>query len=240
MQMGTGAHGHRAYGKKALGANGHRNKWGLGANWLLGKINWVKWAPGRVNEHLGKMDIWGKVVCYPKFPKGYPKCPVSISLNVCIWPPWQMGTRTFGGKGYFRCPNGVPQVPCVHFSHIFENGQWGKWAFEGRGYPKWSKSVPQMLRAHSPKIFANEQRGKLALGVLGKRELLRERSTLSASIMPIFPKWALGQNEHWGKWAPNAYMKNLGEMGTKHLGYFFPKCPFAPSGHLPQCPFLSI
>ena len=61
-QIGTGAHGHRANGKKALGANGHQNKWGLGANWLLRKINiWVKWAPGeigtRANGHLGKMDI---------------------------------------------------------------------------------------------------------------------------------------------------------------------------------------
>ena len=78
--MGTGAHGHRANGKKALGANGHRNKWGLGANWLLGKINiWVKSAPGeigpRTNGHLGKMDIWGKEVGYPKFLKGVPQVP---------------------------------------------------------------------------------------------------------------------------------------------------------------------
>ena len=79
-QMGTGgkwAHGHRAHGKKALGANGQRNKWRLGANWLLGKINiWVKWAPGemgtRANGHFGKMDIRGKRVGYPKSLKGNP------------------------------------------------------------------------------------------------------------------------------------------------------------------------
>ena len=76
-QMGTWAHGHRAHGKKALGANGQRNKWGLGANWLLGKINiWVKWAPGemgtRANGHFGKMDIRGKRVGYPKSLKGEP------------------------------------------------------------------------------------------------------------------------------------------------------------------------
>ena len=60
------------------------------------------------------------------------------------------------------------------------------------------KSSP-MLCAHSPKIFANRQRGKLALGVLGKRGPLEERGTLITLIVPIFPKWTLGQNGHWGK-----------------------------------------
>ena len=86
-------------------------------------------------------------------------------------------------------------MPCAHFPQIFTNGQWGKWAFEERGYPKWRKG----LCAHSPKIFANEQRGKLALGVLGKRGPLRERSVLITLIVPIFPRWTLGQNGHWGK-----------------------------------------
>ena len=38
-QMGTGAYGHRINDNKTLGANGHRSKWGLGANWLLEKKN---------------------------------------------------------------------------------------------------------------------------------------------------------------------------------------------------------
>ena len=70
-----------------------------------------------------------------------------------------------------------------------------------------------MLCAHSLKIFANGQRGKLALGVLGKRGPLGERGTLITLIVPIFPRWTLGQNGHWGKCAlgaPNAYLKKLG------------------------------
>ena len=34
--------------------------------------------------------------------------------------------------------------------------------------------------------------------------------------------------------APNANLKKLGRLGTRHLGYFFPKRPFAPSTHFPQ------
>ena len=36
-----------------------------------------------------------------------------------------------------------------------------------------------------------------------------------------------GENEHLGK--------NLGEMGTGHMG-----CPFSPNVHLPQGPFVNI
>ena len=100
-QMGTGAYGHQANGERALEANGPHSKWGLGANGHLGK-----WTFGRKGEAT------------PSSLKGYPKCPVSISPNVCIWALWQMDTWTFGGKGYLKCPNRVPQVPCAYFPQI--------------------------------------------------------------------------------------------------------------------------
>ena len=59
-QMGTGA-----YGKRALGANGHRSNWGLKASWLLGKMNILakihlgKWAPRRIGT-WGKWTFRGK------------------------------------------------------------------------------------------------------------------------------------------------------------------------------------
>ena len=188
-QMSTGAHGHRANGKKALGANEYRNKWGLGANWLLEKLifgangHLEKWAPG-------KMGIWGKGV-------GYSKCPVSISPNVCIWPPWPMSTWTFGGKGYLRCPNGIPLVTCAHFPQIFANGQWGKWAFEERGYPKWRKEFPKCSMLIHPK-FLQMGRGKnWHLEFWGKEDLWGKGYPNYLNCAHFFQmdtraKWALG------------------------------------------------
>ena len=89
--------------KLICGANGHQGKWAFAENGHLG---------------IG--------VGYPKFLKGVPQVPRVHFPNVCIWPLWQMGTWTFGGKEYLRYPNGVLQVPCAHFPQIFENGQWGK------------------------------------------------------------------------------------------------------------------
>ena len=178
------------------------------------------------------MDIWEKGVCYPKFSKGYPKCPVSISLNVCIWPPWQMSTRTFGEKGYLRCPNGVPQVPCAHFPHIFENGQWGKWVFEGRelsglkGHPKCSVPIHQK--------FLQMGRGvNWHLGFWGKRTLRGKGYLKNLNCAHFFP------NGHWGKMGTGVnghqmpILKNWGD-GHRTLRVLLSqmsicsKCPFAP------------
>ena len=141
----------------ALGANGHRSKWGFGemmgtmASGHLGiwKI-WSKrtlgankyrgtWAPGHMgtrrmakeysrqmnsevnrdlgqiglekNEYLEQMGIWGKWTfgrkrwATPSSLKGYPKCPVSISSNVCIRALKRLGERgTLRGRTrYHNC-----------------------------------------------------------------------------------------------------------------------------------------
>ena len=112
----------RIWSRRTLGPWG---KLALGENEYLRQMS--TWGNGhQTNGHLGKMGIWGKEVGYPKFSKGVPKCPESISPNVCTWAPGQMGTWTFWGKGYLKCPNGVSQVPCAHFPQIFSNKQRGK------------------------------------------------------------------------------------------------------------------
>ena len=40
---------------------------------------------------------------------------------------------------------------------------------------------------------------------------------------------------------PSAHLHTFGGNGHRVLGVpLFPKCPFAPSAHLPQCPFVNI
>ena len=112
--------------------------------------------------HLGKMNLWGKEVGYPKFLKRYPKCPVSISPNVCIWAPRQMGTRTFGGKGYLKCPDEVSQVPCAHFLRNFSNGQWGNFILSTKCPFTPSAYLPQCPFAYLHTFGDN---GHKALGV---------------------------------------------------------------------------
>ena len=71
------------------------------------------------------------------------------------------GKWTFGEKGYPKCPNGLPQVPGVHFPQMFTNGHWGKWALRAnvhlgeRDNPRALKRYPQVPYAHLPQMFTN-------------------------------------------------------------------------------------
>ena len=65
------------------------------------------------------MDIRGKEVGHPKFPKGVLQVPC-VHFPKCL----HMGTRTFGGKGYLKCPNEVAyhKYSVCSFPQFFQMG----------------------------------------------------------------------------------------------------------------------
>ena len=162
------------------GANRHQDKWTFGEKGIPNALkrypsalcpfspNIYKWALGQMgtetNGHLGQMDIWGKGVPQVTY-RGTPSALCPFLKNVCKQALGQMGIwgkRTFGEKGYPKCPEGVPSSAMCPFSpNVYK---WAPRQMDNRG-----KGIPQVPYRSTPSDLCSFSKNvcKWALGEMG-------------------------------------------------------------------------